>query len=189
MRTTQRAQRTQQQFDVAQASQTISFTSTPPPCSPCTPGQQYTVTANGGGSGNAVTFNIDPSSTSGACSIAGATVTFAGGVSGVCIIDAFQAGDCTTQPRRKCSRPSASRSLVGRTAGADRAGAARHRARGQSSQTLRVSPCQGGFYLGSRDEVDLTRRTRDAGAEQIRNAARARCRSPTSLVVEKLRAM
>ena len=87
------AQRTQQQFDVAQASQTISFTSPPPPCSPCTPGQQYTVTANGGGSGNAVTFNIDPSSTSGACSIAGATVTFAGGVSGVCIIDAFQAGN------------------------------------------------------------------------------------------------
>ncbi len=56
------AQQKQQQFDVAQASQSITFTSTAPTC-PCTPGQQYTVTATGGGSGNAVTFNIDPSST------------------------------------------------------------------------------------------------------------------------------
>ncbi len=87
------AQQIQQQIHVAQASQTINFTSTPPACSPCTPGQLYTVTATGGGSGNAVTFNIDPSSTSGACSIAGSTVTFAGGISGACIIDAFQAGD------------------------------------------------------------------------------------------------
>jgi len=87
------AQQTQQQFDVAQASQTINFTSTPPTC-PCTPGQQYTVTATGGGSGNAVTFNIDASSATGVCSISGSTVTIIGVLPpGACIIDAFQAGD------------------------------------------------------------------------------------------------
>jgi serine/threonine protein kinase len=86
------AQQIQQQFDVAQASQAIGFTSQAPAC-PCSPGQQYTVTATGGGSGNAVTFNIDPSSTSLICSISGSTVTISGGLPGTCIIDAFQAGN------------------------------------------------------------------------------------------------
>jgi serine/threonine protein kinase len=86
------AQPKQQQFDVARASQSIGFTSSAPTC-PCTVGQQYTVTATGGGSGNAVTFNIDPSSTIGICTIAGSTVTLTGGLPGTCIIDAFQAGD------------------------------------------------------------------------------------------------
>jgi hypothetical protein len=40
-----------------------------------------------------VTFNIDPSSTPLTCSISGPTVTINGGVPGICIIDAFQAGD------------------------------------------------------------------------------------------------
>ena len=85
------AQPLQQQFDVAQATQSIGFTSLAPSC-PCSPGQQYTVTATGGGSSNQVTFNIDPSSTLNICSIAGSTVTLNGGT-GMCIIDAFQAGD------------------------------------------------------------------------------------------------
>jgi serine/threonine protein kinase len=88
------AQSIQQQFDVAQATQSISFTSQAPTCpTGCSPGQQYTVTATGGGSGNPVTFNIDPSSTSLICSISGSTVTISGGTTGTCIIDAFQTGD------------------------------------------------------------------------------------------------
>jgi hypothetical protein len=86
------AQPLQQQFDVAQATQSIGFTSSAPAC-PCSPGQQYTVIATGGGSGNQVTFNIDPASSTGICTIAGSTVTLSGGLTGTCIIDAFQAGD------------------------------------------------------------------------------------------------
>ena len=85
------AQQRQEQFEVAQAAQSITFTSQAPTC-PCSLLQQYTVTATGGGSGNPVTFNIDPSSTPLICSISGSTVTIIG-LPGTCIIDAFQAGD------------------------------------------------------------------------------------------------
>ena len=44
-----------------------------------------------GASGNPVTFSIDPSSTSGACSLTGSTVSFTG--IGTCVIDAGQAGN------------------------------------------------------------------------------------------------
>ncbi|MBU6199439.1 MAG: hypothetical protein KGP08_07270, partial [Xanthomonadaceae bacterium] len=71
------------------ASQTITFTSTPPG-SATVGGPTYTVTASGGASGNAVTFTIDGSS-SGVCTIAGSTVSFTG--SGTCLIDANQAGN------------------------------------------------------------------------------------------------
>jgi parallel beta-helix repeat protein len=67
--------------------QAITFTSSPP-ASP-TVGGSYTVSATGGGSGNPVAFSIDASSTSGACSISGATVSFTG--VGSCVIDANQA--------------------------------------------------------------------------------------------------
>ena len=70
-------------------SQSISFTSVPP-SAPAT-GGTYVVAARGGGSGNPVTFSIDPSSTSSACSISGSTVTF--GQLGSCVIDANQAGN------------------------------------------------------------------------------------------------
>ena len=72
-------------------SQTITFTSSPP--SSATVGGTYTQTATGGGSGNPVTFSIDTSSTSGACSISGAKVSFTG--TGTCVIDANQAGNRT----------------------------------------------------------------------------------------------
>jgi len=49
------------------------------------------VKATGGGSGNPVTFTIDSSSTSSACSISGSAVTF--GQLGRCVIDANQAGN------------------------------------------------------------------------------------------------
>ena len=71
--------------------QAITFTSTPPK-SP-TVGGTYMVTATGGGSGNPVTFSMDSSSTSGACSISGATVSLVG--AGTCVIDAKQAGNAT----------------------------------------------------------------------------------------------
>ena len=54
-------------------------------------GGSGTVSATGGGSGNAVVFTIDAASTSG-CSISGTTVT-AGGTVGTCIIDANQASN------------------------------------------------------------------------------------------------
>jgi hypothetical protein len=72
---------------VQMASQAILFTSTVP-TSPAV-GTTYVVTATGGKSNNPVTFTIDASSTSGACTISGATVTF--GAIGTCIIDANQA--------------------------------------------------------------------------------------------------
>ncbi len=83
---------TQQTFDVAQASQTISFTS-PNPC-PCATQTTYTVTANAS-SGLSVSFNIASSSTPGACTISGNVVTINGGQGfpGTCVIDAFQAGN------------------------------------------------------------------------------------------------
>lgn len=67
--------------------QAISFTSAAP--NPGVVGGSYTPTATGGGSGNAVTFAIDPASTAGACTIAGGTVSFTG--TGSCVLDANQA--------------------------------------------------------------------------------------------------
>jgi hypothetical protein len=74
-------------------SQAISFTSTPPTIA--APGDTYQVTATGGGSGNPVTFTIDPATAS-ACTISGATVTF--DQAGTCTIDANQAGNAHYQP-------------------------------------------------------------------------------------------
>jgi len=71
--------------------QVITFTSTPP-ASP-TVGGTYPVSATGGGSGNPVVFSIDPSSTAGACSIIGSTVSLS--ATGTCVVDANQAGNAT----------------------------------------------------------------------------------------------
>ena len=78
---------------VSKATQTISFTSTAPSGKiySGSNNQTYTVTATGGASGNAVTFTIDSSSTSG-CTITGSTVSYGTGV-GTCVIDANQAGN------------------------------------------------------------------------------------------------
>jgi hypothetical protein len=80
------------------ATQTISFTSTAP-TSP-TVGDSYTPAATAT-SGLAVTFSIDPASTSGACSISAGVVSFTG--PGQCIIDADQAGntDYSTAPQQQ----------------------------------------------------------------------------------------
>ena len=69
--------------------QPITFPSTPP-TSP-TVGGGYTVTATAS-SGLTVSFSIDGSSTAGACSINGATVSLK---AGTCVIDANQAGNST----------------------------------------------------------------------------------------------
>ncbi len=87
------AAQAQQSLDLEPGTQTITFTSTPP--NPAVVGGTYTVTASGGGSGNPVTFSIDPSA-SGTCTISGATVTFAG--AGICVIDANQAGNANYEP-------------------------------------------------------------------------------------------
>jgi hypothetical protein len=72
----------------ASNSQTIAFTSTPPP-NAVVDGPTYAVTASGGGSGNPVVISIDGQST-GVCSISGNVVSFIG--SGSCTLDANQAG-------------------------------------------------------------------------------------------------
>jgi hypothetical protein len=75
--------------------QVITFTSTPP--SPALTGGSYTPAATGGGSGNPVTFSIDPASTTGACSISsGGVVSFT--AAGTCVIDANQAGNANYAP-------------------------------------------------------------------------------------------
>ncbi len=78
-----------QSFAVGKGSQTIAFTSSAP-TSATVGGPPYTVTAKGGGSGEAVTFAIDSSSSS-VCSISGSTVSFIG--AGTCTIDANQGGN------------------------------------------------------------------------------------------------
>ena len=82
------ATQVQQSFELDPGTQTITFTSTPPKSAVV--GSTYTPTATGGGSGNPVTFSIDPSA-NGSCSISGATVTFV--AVGTCVIDANQAGN------------------------------------------------------------------------------------------------
>ncbi|MBS0556195.1 MAG: hypothetical protein JSR27_02145 [Proteobacteria bacterium] len=70
------------------ASQTITFTSTPP--GGATVNGTYNVTATGGASGNPVTFSIDAASNA-VCTISGSLVTFTG--AGNCLIYANQAGN------------------------------------------------------------------------------------------------
>jgi virginiamycin B lyase len=72
-----------------EGSQTIVFDSTPPQPA-VVGGPSYTVSANGGESGNPVTFTVDPSASS-VCSISGSVVDFIG--AGTCVIDANQAGN------------------------------------------------------------------------------------------------
>jgi Bacterial Ig-like domain (group 3)/Immunoglobulin domain/Putative Ig domain len=77
---------------VTTATQTITFTSTPPAA---VVGETYIVSATGGPSGNPVTFSIDPTS-AGVCTISGPTVTFTN--PGSCLIDAAQAGNAQFLP-------------------------------------------------------------------------------------------
>ncbi len=88
------AQTRQQAFSVAQASQTVTPTSSPP-CSICATQMTYTLSGTAS-SGLAVQFGIDTSaSTPGSCSIAGNVVTINGGLGfpGTCVIDFFQDGN------------------------------------------------------------------------------------------------
>ena len=82
----------QQSFAVV-GTQRITFTSTPP--SAAMVGGTYTSTATGGASGNPVTLTIDASA-HGACTMAGATVTFV--AAGTCVIDGNQAGNAGYEP-------------------------------------------------------------------------------------------
>jgi hypothetical protein len=76
-----------QNFGIGKGLQTISFTSPAP--NPQI-GDSYTVIATGGGSGNPVTFSVDPATTAN-CSIAGNVVNFT--AEGSCTIQADQAGN------------------------------------------------------------------------------------------------
>ena len=84
------ATQVQQSFELDPGTQTITFTSTPPKSAVV--GSTYAPTATGGGSGNPVTFSVDPSA-NGSCSISGATVSFV--AVGTCVIDANQAGNAS----------------------------------------------------------------------------------------------
>jgi hypothetical protein len=74
---------------VAAVAQAITFTTTAP--NPVVGGAGYTPIADGGASGNPVTFSVDGSTTNAACSLAGGTFSF--DHAGTCVIDANQAGD------------------------------------------------------------------------------------------------
>ncbi|HUQ05931.1 MAG TPA: hypothetical protein VM261_25690 [Kofleriaceae bacterium] len=87
------APQVQQTFAVSRQTQTITYTSTAPAAA-TVGGTTYTVTATAS-SGLAVTFSVDASA-SGACAIAGSTVTFV--TSGTCVINANQAGNATYDP-------------------------------------------------------------------------------------------
>jgi hypothetical protein len=80
------------------AAQTITFTSAPP--SPAVYGGKYTPVATGGGSGQPVTFSIDPASAAGVCSINGSGVVSFTGV-GTCVIDANEAGGADWLPAQQ----------------------------------------------------------------------------------------
>ncbi len=74
---------------MAGMTQAISFTSTAP-TNAIVNGTSYTVTATGGGSDEPISFSVD-SSSDGACSISGSTVSFS--AVGTCVIDANQGGN------------------------------------------------------------------------------------------------
>ncbi|HWU22856.1 MAG TPA: Ig-like domain repeat protein, partial [Nocardioides sp.] len=73
---------------VGPGAQTITFT---PLTSPATVGDQQTLSAVGGATGNPVTFSVGSGTTGAACSITGTTVSF--DHVGTCVLDADQAGD------------------------------------------------------------------------------------------------
>ncbi|ULR89759.1 IPTL-CTERM sorting domain-containing protein [Comamonas sp. B21-038] len=77
-----------QSVTIDKASQTISFSSFPPPNAQV--GGSYNVAANGGASGNAISFSVDSGSLS-VCSISGTLVSFNG--AGNCSINANQLGN------------------------------------------------------------------------------------------------
>ena len=86
------APQAQQSFGVGLASQTISFTSSPPGGA-TVGGSTYTVSANAS-SGLAVTFSIAPAS-AGVCTLSGSVVSFTG--AGTCTVRANQAGNGSYQ--------------------------------------------------------------------------------------------
>ena len=85
--------------DAPQVTQTITVSLAPQSISFAAPaagavGGSSTLTATGGGSGNPVTFSVDPSSGAGVCALSGDTLSYT--APGSCVIDANQAGNATT---------------------------------------------------------------------------------------------
>jgi hypothetical protein len=78
-------------FEFQGAPQAVTITSPAP--SPVAGGATYTPTATGGGSGNPITFSVDPTSGVGVCTVTAGVVAFTG--SGTCVIDATQPGNAT----------------------------------------------------------------------------------------------
>ena len=84
------APQAQQSFTVGKGTQTISFT---PPASGAVGGSS-TLSATGGGSGNAVVFSVDGTSGSGVCNVSGTNGTTLNYTAvGTCVVDANQAGN------------------------------------------------------------------------------------------------
>jgi hypothetical protein len=80
------------QVTVGQAPQAISFTA---PATGVT-GKTAALAATGGGSGNPVTFTVDPASGTGVCTVTGNTVSYT--AAGSCVLDANQAGTANYAP-------------------------------------------------------------------------------------------
>ncbi len=87
------ATQVQQSVTISQATQTVSFTSSPP--SPAVAGSSYTPAATAS-SGLPVSFSIDSTTTTGACTLNAGVVSFTG--TGTCVIDAGQAGNADYLP-------------------------------------------------------------------------------------------
>lgn len=85
-----------QSLTIGKGSQTITFTSTPP--ADVAIGEQYLISATAS-SGLPVTFAIGSTSTAGACTRTGATVSITG--TGTCVINANQSGDLNYLPAPK----------------------------------------------------------------------------------------
>jgi len=94
------------------ASQTITFTA---PATPVTYGASAVTLSASSTSGLTVALTVDVSSTSGACSVSGTTLTFTG--AGNCVIDANQAGNAgysaATQVQRTVVINQASQTITG----------------------------------------------------------------------------
>jgi hypothetical protein len=82
------------------APQTIAISSTP--ASPAYVGTTYTIQAAGGASGSPLVFGIDASSTPGACTISGGTVSLL--AAGSCVVDADQAGSFQYAPAARVTQ-------------------------------------------------------------------------------------
>ena len=132
------AAQVQETITVTQATQTITFAPTSPVIFGVAP---ITLTATGGSSGNAVTFKLDSTSTAGAATLSGSTLTITG--VGAVVIDANQAGSANYSAAAQ----------VQKTITVNPAGPV---------ATPAILPAAGTLYVGTTDSITITDATANA---------------------------